>query len=777
MTDLPRSNDLTATWKFVEPGLQRILGGGNDSTDVNPQMYMNVYSAVYNYCVNKSRSPTHFDSNNSQSSLLVGAEIYEKLKQYLTKYVQSLEKKPSETFLDFYVTRWTRYTIGAGYLNHVFDYMNRYWVQKERSDGRRDIFDVNTLALLTWREEMFFPNSNTLIKEILDQIKMQRENQVVDTSKLSIAIKSLVMLGIDSQDLKRTNLEIYKTHFEQPFLEATRLFYAQESSEYLASHNVVDYMRKAEQRLNEEESRETLFLDEQSKKPLTDTLNDVLIVAHSQLMSDEFKILLDQSQVEHIAKMFSLFSRVPTTLPPLAEIFAKYIQDQGMKAVDNLKNDVMTEAAKAEGAAKKKTTQIEPKQYVKVLIQVYRTYHDIVNVAFQNNPTFVKALDSACRNYINNNVVAKPPGVKGSSRTSELLAKYSDNLLKKNKDADATSDMSVDDIMIVFKFLTEKDAFETHYRRLLAKRLIHGSSSSDEAEESVIQRLQQDNSMEYTSKITKMFQDVRSSAELKTLFKDEANKDPNQKALVSDFDPFVLTETMWPFTYKANKTFKLPLDLQATYEKFIKMYTDKHNGRVLKWIWTHSRGDLKANLQRPGKPPFTFNCTLNQMAILLPFNDKDTYSMAQLCDITGLDSSTVSNCIVPMVKFKLLVQSPEGAENMEKPDTTFTCVSEYKNKKVKVNLMMGLKTTEAKQEAEDTEREIGEDRKNFLKACIVRIMKARKHLGHVELINEVVQQSHTRFSAKTSDIKRCVDELVESEYLQRNEDQTYDYLA
>jgi cullin 1 len=780
MSQLPKSNDLNATWNFVEPGLQMIIGGSEESVGVTPQMYMNVYSAIYNYCVNKSRSPTNLSSTNaaSQSSLLVGAEIYDRLRKYLTAYVKLLQRKPTESFLEFYVKRWTRYTVGAGYLNHVFDYMNRYWVQKERNDGRRDIFDVNTLALLTWRDYMFKPNADALVKEILTQIELQRDNQVVDTRFLSTAIKSFVLLGIDIQDLKKPNLHIYIDHFEKPFLESTRQFYAAESAEYLSSHNVVDYLRKAEQRINEEESRETLYLDEHSKKPLTDTLNDVLIVTHAQVMYDEFANLLEQNQTDHISKMFSLLNRVPHTLDPLAEIFRTYIDLKGTNSIDNLKNAMQNEANKSEASGQKKSKQqTDPKLYVKALIQVYKKFQEIVSTAFQNHPTFVKALDSACRQYINNNAIAKPPGVKGTSKTPDLLAKYSDNLLKKNKDADATSDMTVDDIMIIFKFLNDKDAFETHYRRLLARRLIHGTSSSEEEEEAVIQRLQTENSLEYTSKITKMFQDVRSSHELRGVFKDEVTKNPAAINIIPDFEPYVLTETMWPFSHTKNNKFQLPADLVPTYSSFEELYTKKHNGRVLKWLWNLGRGDLKANLSKPGKAPFVLSATLYQMAILLPFNEMDTYTMSELSELTGLDIATIANAITPMIKYRLLTQSPSGAEAIEKPETKFTVVKEFKSKKLKVNLVQGVRSMDAKQDAEDAEREINEDRKNFLKACIVRIMKARKQLSHAALINEVVQQSHTRFSAKVADIKKCIDELVEKEYLQRNEDQSYDYLA
>lgn len=790
MADLPRNSDLENTWTFVEPGLKLIIGGGaNDENDgVNPKMYMNVYSAIYNFCIKKSSSSGNLtlnneptinsalhSANNNQSSLLVGGEIYNKLKDYLAIYVSSLEKSPNETFLEFYVRRWSRFTIGAGILNHVFDYMNRYWIQKERSDGRREIYDVNTLALLTWREHLFYPNSVILIREILDQIKLQRDNQIVDTAKLAIAIKSFVSLGIDINDLKKPNLTVYIDNFELPFLEATKQYYTAESSEYLASHNVMDYMKKAEQRINEEESRETLYLDEHSKKPLTDRLNESLIIAHKQIMYDKFNELLDQNQIDHIAKMFSLFNRVPVTLEPLADLFSEYIKSQGNKAIENLKNDIANELTKAgqpvsPGAILK---NVDPKLYVKTLIHVHKNFEAIVARAFQKNPIFVKALDSACKDYINDNSIAKPSGSKGNSRTPDILARYSDVLLKKNKDADAVSDMSLDDIMTIFRFLNDKDAFETYYRRLLARRLIHGTSASEETEEAIVHRLQSENSLEYTSKISKMFQDIRTSHELRTLLKEETSKDQDL-AKAADFEPFILTEMMWPFNHTPSN-FQIPTDLEPTFMKLQDLYQSKHNNRVLKWQWNLCRGDVRANLSKPGKAPFVFSMTLFQMAICLPFNEADTYTVGNIMELTGLDQATFISNIAPLIKFKLFTQEP--GSDLENPSTKLTIIKEFKAKKLKINFSSLVRGTDNTKDQEEAEKEINDDRKMYLKACIVRIMKTRKTLAHNMLINEVIQQTHQRFSAKIADIKKCIDELVDKEYLARKEDQTYDYLA
>lgn len=279
--------------------------------------------------------------------------------------------------------------------------------------------------------------------------------------------------------------------------------------------------------------------------------------------------------------------------------------------------------------------------------------------------------------------------------------------------------------------------------------------------------------------MTKMFLDVKASNELKILFKEEISKNKDtssSEVIIPDFQPFILAETMWPFTYTKNN-FQLPADLIPTYSKLEEIYSKKHSGRMLKWLWSLGRGDIKANLNKPGKPPFTLSMSLYQMAIILPFNENDTYSLGELIELTGLDLNTVSGSIAPMVKYKLLNQSPASPEAIKDPNTKFTVVSEYKSKRLKINFVSSVKLDSSNKEAEEAEKEINDDRKMYLQACIVRIMKARKTLSHSALINEVIQQSHQRFNAKVADIKKCIDTLIDGDYLQRADNQSYEYLA
>ena len=83
------------------------------------------------------------------------------------------------------------------------------------------------------------------------------------------------------------------------------------------------------------------------------------------------------------------------------------------------------------------------------------------------------------------------------------------------------------------------------------------------------------------------------------------------------------------------------------------------------------------------------------------------------------------------------------------------------------------------QQVEQTHASVDEDRKLYLQTAIVRIMKARKVIPHNCLIEEVINEAKNRFTPSVAMIKKCIEALMEKQYLERNTSNTdeYSYVA
>jgi len=625
---------------------------------------------------------------------LLGEDLYQKLSEYLAAHLQQLvtesKSHTDEALLAFYIREWDRYTVAAKYIHHLFRYLNRHWVKREMDEGKKNIYDVYTLHLVRWRETLFQQISDKVMEAVLKLVEKQRNGETIEHNQIKQVVESFVSLGLDEGDASKTTLDVYRYHFERPFLEATKVFYQNESKQFVAENSVVDYMKKAEARLAEEEERVKMYLHQDIAIPLKKACNQVLIAEHSNILRDEFQVLLDHDREDDMARMYSLLSRIPDGLEPLRTRFEAHVRKAGLAAVAKVASDA---------------DKLEPKVYVDALLEIHTQYQGLVKRAFRDEPEFTRSLDNACREFVNRNDVCK----SGSNKSPELLAKYTDVLLRKSSTGveEVELENTLSQIMTVFKYIEDKDVFQKFYSRMLARRLVHSNSSSDDAETSMISKLKEACGFEYTNKLQRMFQDMQISKDLNSGFREHVSS-LGTKGLDSSYS--ILGTGFWPLT-APNTTFNPPEEISADCDRFSRFYRNKHEGRKLTWLWQLCKGEIKANYVRNAKMPYTFQVSIYQMAILLLFNEKDKHTYEEIASTTQLNSEALDPSLTILLKAKVLNVSPSGEK--VGPGATFALNYDFKNKKYRVNLNVGMKS-ETKQEEAETNKTIEEDRKLLL---------------------------------------------------------------
>uniref|UniRef100_A0A914XRU0 Cullin family profile domain-containing protein n=1 Tax=Plectus sambesii TaxID=2011161 RepID=A0A914XRU0_9BILA len=300
-----------------------------------------------------------------------------------------------------------------------------------------------------------------------------------------------------------------------------------------------------------------------------------LIVKHYDLIEDKFRCLLLSGKDEELARMYSLTRSVGDELGDLRNMLEKHIEEQGALAMERCGEKAVN----------------DPIIYVNAVLEVHRHYSTLVERSFRNESGFVQALDKACATFINKNNVTII--AENTSKSAELLARYCDWLLKKGVKNSNEAELKdfLTEVMIVFKYIDDKDIFEKFYSKMLAKRLVGSLSVNDDAESRMISKLKQMCGFEYTSKLQSMLTNWRSSKDLTEAFKEHERH--ASTSLNLDFSIVVFNSGAWPF--RQILTFELLAELGNCINKFTTFYNQRHNGRKLTWLPTLSKGELTTN--------------------------------------------------------------------------------------------------------------------------------------------------------------------------------------
>jgi len=748
--------------------LKKIIGGVitlNRLCKIDKFIWQNTFTDIYMLCV------AHPEPHCKP--------LYDETRKYLEAHVYSihttLSESNDENLLNLYHKYWNEFSKGSEYLNNLFIYLNTQYVKKNvcndadatfgaSTDPSEHIMDIREMALECWRTFMIMPMRDKLIKLVLDGIDRDRKGESVNQSVLHGVINSLVEVA----DKRQKTLFLYESMFEKTFIEQTSEYYKKEASKLMQDNNCSSYMEKALVRLNDENLRSRRFLNPSSYNKVNQEVQKRLVEDHLSFLYSECKDLIINETKHDLRNMYKLLKPFSNGLSVMVEEVQNHIARIGLEAVSGLKGDNV------------------PTMFVESMLQIHAKYTELIKDIFQNDSEFSSALDKACSIAINHR-----PNLKTSCRSPELLAKYCDNLLRKS--SKEFTENEIDDKLLscitIFKYLDDKDYFQKFYWKMLAKRLINTLSFSMYAEENMINRLRHACGYEFTNKFHRMFTDINVSEDLNEKFTTFCRSENHQLGI--DLSILVLQAGAWPVSQSNLPSFSLPLELEKSVRAFEAFYSKSYNGRKLTWMHNLCNADIRFNYL---KKPYSVTMGTFQMAILLGFNQATTLTIRELQEFSQLPEKELVKQVQSLLEAKLLIvkgaailstdaskdtEESKSSNNEEITETTqITLNMEYSNKRTKFKINAAVQK-ETPQETEMTQSSVDEDRKLYLQATIVRIMKSRKVLNHNLLIQEVINQSKQRFNPSISLIKKCIEALIDKQYIERttkNKDE-YSYIA
>ncbi|KHJ43802.1 cullin family protein [Trichuris suis] len=699
-------------WSDLKLGLIQIYS----REPMSCRRYMSLYTNVYTYCTTQytpsqmtpirsrkqSKAVVDKDKENpTLSNQFVGFELYNRMQRYLEDYVQRItdfaHDMLDEDLVHFFTVEWTKYRFSSKIIDGLCSYLNRHWIRRIMDEGNDTILEVYHLALHTWETRFLSVIHHQITRAVLKLISSDRKGEAVNTRLISDVVSCYIELsGISAGpklcfDAQDEGMRLYIENFENAFLAETEAFYSYEAEEVLRNNPVTEYLKRVEMRLNEEQRRCSMYLCSSTLVKLDQVLVDIFIARRMDMLKSEFQSLLSSDRCSDLKRMYELCSMVEKGMCDLKDCLEEHVLSQGLAAIEKAGDAVST----------------DPKLYVTTLLNVYNKYNTLVNVAFRSERAFVASLDK---------------GFKSNSRSPELLARYCDLLMRKSTKSPEEADIEamLSDVMIIFKYMEDKDVFETYYNKLLAKRLVGQLSASEDAESAMISKLKQTCGFDYTIKLQRMFNDVRVSKNLC-----EEYKRVMDKSIPIDFSVLVLSSGAWPLS--ATATVNLQPQIAKSMQAFSDYYINRHSGRKISWLHNYSKVEVLTNCF---DRKYCLVMTLFQSSVLQQFNHADSYTVEQLQRVTLLPIEILQQVLWQLIKFKIVdaVKTDGDAtvcfrDCSDSNETTLTSnvsihLCPFRSKKLKLDFSKIPLKTESQRDQETAEKNLTEDRRILVQVIV-----------------------------------------------------------
>ncbi|KAG8811018.1 Cullin-3, partial [Serendipita sp. 399] len=670
---------------------------------------------------------------------------------------------------------WDKHNSSMRKLSDILKYMDRvYTVSAEVPQiipAGLKIFIDDVLHRTT------APVQEQIVSAILGQVQVERDGYSINQT----AVKECVDIYLQLED--SSGKQLYFSDIEPTFLGETRKFYVQEAQKLLETCDAAEYLRRVEQRLDAEDMRSYYYLSASTATAVRAIVEANLLSPHLQTIismpESGLDVMIDANRLDDLNRMYRLFFQFSaSTGGPQAlrkglkdSIISRgrTINESNDPANTTINAPEEEEGQERSGKGKGKTpapvqTLTIALKWVQDAVDLKDKFDMILKQAFQGDRTCELAISEALGSFINQN-----------PRAPEFVSLFIDENLKKGLKGktDDEIDQVLDKTITLFRFLTDKDTFERYYKTHLARRLLFNRSVSDDAERGMLAKLKVECGVQFTKKMEGMFNDMKLSSDVVAAYREYLT---NTTAPTVEINVTVMTSTFWPTT-NSGASCTLPSQLLQACNSFERFYNTRHSGRRLTWQPALGNADVKVQFKAKRHD---LNIATMAVVILLLFEniaDDDFLTYEDIQKSTSIPDPDLQRHLQSLAcgKWKILKKHPESRD--VSTGDSFSFNSGFTSPLQRIKISPAASRVESQEERKETQDRIEEERKQQADACIVRIMKDRKVLGHNELVNEVTRQLAHRFQPNPAMIKKRIEALIEREYLERREDRkSYNYL-
>ncbi|XP_055540901.1 cullin-2 [Wyeomyia smithii] len=750
----PKKIDFDKTWSDLKETVTEVI----TLRCVHRDVWYSRFEVIYSICV--AHPEPLADKLYTETKLFLEQHVRNLLKTQVLSGDSKSSNNDNNPYalLHRYYKTWTEYSKGVEYLNDLYLYLNQQHIKKQKLSEVEVVYgcinydayeqlEIGELGLDIWRKNMIESLGTALVDQLLEGIRNDRLNntqQSVTTDIIKEIIQSFVCV---EEYKKKGSLQLYQNIFETPFLKDSGEFYKLEANMLLQECSVSSYMEEVIKKMDEENKRAQKYLHISSIPKLRKECEQRMISDHLEYLYSECNEMVSLEKRKDLRNLYTILKPNPDALKKLVQTFLEHIKSDGIQMLSTLKGELVHV------------------QFVEGMLKVHEKYEELISDTFKSDPVFLSALDKACSGVINSKACEKQPG-----RSAELVAKYCDSLLKKSKTTESEIESKLMKSITIFKYIEDKDVYQKFYSRMLAKRLIHDQSQSMDAEEMMINKLKQACGYEFTNKLHRMFTDISVSTDLNVKFNHflkQRDKDTGINLSIK-----ILQAGAWPLgPMQATVSFAVPKEFEKPIRLFESFYHVNFSGRKLTWLHHLCHGELKIAFVNRN---YIVTMQTYQMAILLLFENTDSLQYKEIQDSLQLNQDMFQKHIGSLVESKLLIIDTEVLQDSSRVNLN----KDYVNKRTKFKITAALQK-DSPQEVENTVNSVDEDRKMYLQATIVRIMKSRKVLRHNALIQEILAQSKVSFAPNIGMIKKCIESLIDKQYIERtpNSGDEYSYVA